>query len=131
MKEVDVFIKTIAEGLKTLSQGIEKIADKIDDFAQAQKGVKAKSSPKRPAPKPAATPKKASRQKAPQKPAASKQTAGIDTVYQIVCGSKTGVGMAELKKKTGFNDKKIHNMLYKLKRKGKIKSVQRGIYIKA
>ena len=82
MKEVDVFIKTIAEGLKTLSQGIEKIADKIDDFAQAQKGVKAKSSPKRPAPKPAATPKKASRQKAPQNPASSKQTAGIDTVYQ-------------------------------------------------
>jgi predicted Rossmann fold nucleotide-binding protein DprA/Smf involved in DNA uptake len=131
MKEVDVFMKTIAEGLKTLSQGIEKIADKVDDFAKAQKGAKPKPTRKRPASKPAAPPKKAPPQKAPKPSADSKQATGIDTIYQIVSRSKSGARMAELKKKTGFNDKKIHNMLYKLKKQGKIKSEKRGIYTKA
>ena len=131
MKEVDVFMKTIAEGLKTLSQGIEKIADKVDDFAKAQKVAKPKPIKKRPVSKKAAAPKKATPRKSPKKTPAPKEATGIDTIYQIISRSKAGASMAKLKKETGFNDKKIHNMLYKLKKQGKIKSEKRGIYTKA
>ena len=40
-----------------------------------------------------------------------------------------GVDTAELKKKTGFNDKKIHNIVYKLKKQKRIKSLRKGIYV--
>ena len=36
-----------------------------------------------------------------------------------------------LKKKTGFADHKIHTIIYNLKKQGKIKSVGRGVYVKA
>ncbi len=34
-------------------------------------------------------------------------------------------------KKTGFNEKQIHNNVYKLKKQSKVKSVGRGVYVKA
>ena len=45
--------------------------------------------------------------------------------------SKNGVDMATLKKKTGFNNKKIQNAIFGLKKQGKIKSGGKGIYVKA
>jgi predicted nucleic acid-binding protein len=38
--------------------------------------------------------------------------------------------MAAIKQKTGYDNKKIHNLVYKLKKQGKIKSETKGIYIK-
>jgi hypothetical protein len=55
----------------------------------------------------------------------------FDTVVNIIRRSKKGVNMDQLKAKTGFNDKKIANILYKGKRLGKIRSEQKGIYVKA
>jgi len=36
----------------------------------------------------------------------------------------------ELMKKTGFDQKKIHNIVYKLKKQGKFKSVGKDVYLK-
>jgi hypothetical protein len=33
--------------------------------------------------------------------------------------------------KTGYENKKIHNLVYKLKKQGKIKSETKGVYVKA
>jgi len=33
--------------------------------------------------------------------------------------------------KTGFNEKKIRNIVYKLKKQGKIMAKEKGIYVKA
>ena len=54
-----------------------------------------------------------------------------DTVYRIISRSRNGVDTAVLKRKTGFNDKKIHNIVYKLKKKNKIRSRRKGLYVKA
>jgi hypothetical protein len=35
-----------------------------------------------------------------------------------------------LVKKTGYDNKKVHNVLYKLKKQNKVKSAKRGIYEK-
>jgi len=45
--------------------------------------------------------------------------------------SQKGVNTAALAKKTGFNEKKIHNIFYKLKKQGKFKSEGKGVYVKA
>ena len=42
-----------------------------------------------------------------------------------------GASMSELMKETGFNQKKINNIVYKLKKQGKIKSERRGVFAKA
>lgn len=118
MKEVDVALKAVVEGLRTLAQGVEKIAEKLEDSVP-KKQPKTKS-----APKTASKPKKA----APKK--AAKATAS-DMVLKIINRSKKGVDSATLVKKTGFNKKKVANLVFKLRKQGKIKSVSKGVYAKA
>jgi len=123
MKEFDVALKAVAEGLRTIAQGIEKIAEKLED--SVPKG-KAKSKPAR---KAAAKPKKSAPKKAPAKKTAKKTAA--DAVLVIVNRSKAGVTSATLVKKTGFDKKKVANIVFKLRKQGKIKSLEKGVYTKA
>ncbi len=51
-----------------------------------------------------------------------------DRVIKIVGRYKKGVNIPELKNVTGFDDKKIRNILYRAEINGKIKKVDRGIY---
>lgn len=55
----------------------------------------------------------------------------IDSVLKIIKQSKKGVNTATLMKKTGFNEKKIFNNIYKLKQQGKIRTEAKGIYLLA
>jgi phosphate/sulfate permease len=57
-------------------------------------------------------------------------TAG-DTVLNIIEKNRAGVDVASLQKETGFTTKKIHNIVYKLKKQGKIISERKGFYKKA
>ncbi len=59
----------------------------------------------------------------------SAKLTAMDTVLKIIKGSKNGVDTATLKKKTGFNEKKIFNNVYKLRQQGKIKAEKKGLYI--
>ena len=80
---------------------------------------------KKVAPEPTPKPKKAKEAKKEKE-----MTAG-DTVLNIIGKSKTGVNTATLQKETGFTTKKIHNIVYKLKKQGKIISERKGFYKKA
>jgi hypothetical protein len=42
--------------------------------------------------------------------------------------SKNGITKAQLKVKTGFSDKKIANLVYKAKKRGKIMTLSRDVY---
>ena len=53
-----------------------------------------------------------------------------DTVLGIVRRSRKGVTVAQIKEKTGFDDKQIRNFINKAKRQGRIKSRNRGVYVK-
>jgi predicted Rossmann fold nucleotide-binding protein DprA/Smf involved in DNA uptake len=123
MKEFDVALKAVAEGLRTIAQGMEKIAEKLEDSTPKKQ---AKSKPAR---NTVAKPKKAALKKAPVKKAL-KETAA-ETVLKIIAGSKKGVNSATLMDKTGFDKKKIANIVFKLRKQGKIKSVDKGVYTKA
>jgi uncharacterized protein (UPF0335 family) len=52
-----------------------------------------------------------------------------NTVLDIVQNFKQGVGFAEIQTKTGFDEKKLRNIIYRLNNLGKIKRITRGKYI--
>jgi len=140
MKEFDVALKAVAEGLRTIAQGVEKIAEKLEESvpeerpkrkAKAKPARKAKAKTKKAAPKKAPA-KKAAAKKAPAiKATKKKKTAtAADTVLAVINKSKNGVDNATLVEKTGFDKKKLANIVFKLRKLGKIKSVSRGVYTK-
>ena len=135
MKELDVALKAVVEGLKTLAQGVEKIAKKLEDVvpneqpkAKPKKAAVKKSASKKATSKKAVA-KKSGLKKASAKKAPVKKTAA-DTVLAIINRSKKGIDSATLVKKTGFDKKKVANIVFKLRKQGKVKSVAKGVYTK-
>ncbi len=61
-------------------------------------------------------------------PGQSRMTAS-DTVLDVIRTYKEGVGFAEIQKQTGFDDKKIRNIIFRLDKLGKIERISRGIYL--
>jgi hypothetical protein len=55
----------------------------------------------------------------------------IDIVYDVIKRSRKGLGFADIQAKTGFGDKKIRNIIFRLNKIGKINRRSRGIYIAA
>jgi len=136
MKEVQSLLKMVSDGLKTLAQGVEAIAVKVDEAAKTKRAGNAKSNQK-PAPvkKAKTVGKKTKAAKKPAVKVVSKQTAkpaaAIDTVMNIISRSKKGANAAAIKAKTGYDQKKVANIVYKLKKQGKIKAIQKGVYVKS
>ncbi len=73
--------------------------------------------------------------KAPAKMAVAKkptsQATATDQILGIIKRFKNGVDVATLKEKTGFNDKKVRNIVFRASKEGKIKKSGRGIYVGA
>ena len=51
-----------------------------------------------------------------------------DMVLDVTKKNKNGVGFKEIQSQTGFNEKKIRNIIFRLDKLGKIKRINRGIY---
>ncbi len=118
MQNLKKDLNAVNKELKALvkkTESLMKAVDKIDK-AQATKAV-SKS-----ARKTAVKPKK------PVKKVG--QPTAYDTFFSFIKKSKKGLSVEQLKSKTGFNDKKIANLVYKAKKQGKIKSAGKGVYIK-
>lgn len=128
MKEIQSLLKIVSDGLKIIAQGVVAISDKVDEIAKAQPTVKPKAKKAAAA---AAKSKKAGKAaaKASKKKTATVPTAA-ETVFQIISRSKKGVNMATLMKKSGYDRKKVANLIYKLGKQGKIKSIDKGVYVK-
>jgi hypothetical protein len=138
MKDVEKMVKTLIDGLKSLSKGIDGAAKRIDSVVKNKTAAAPKAKPgRRPGAKKVATKKVAAKKVAPKKApakkaaAASKGETAINSVYQIISRAKNGADTATIKQKTGFNDKKVQNIIYKLKKQGRIQSSKKGIYGKA
>ena len=52
-----------------------------------------------------------------------------DAVLDAIKRSKQGLKFADLQAKTGFPDKKIRNIIFRLNKLGKIKRHTRGVYV--
>lgn len=53
----------------------------------------------------------------------------LDRVLEIIKKSDKGAGVIEIGKETGYDEKKLRNILYRLYKTGKIRRKSRGIYI--
>ncbi len=55
----------------------------------------------------------------------------VDIVLDTIKHSRQGMGFTEIQAKTGFDEKKIRNIIFRLNKIGKIKRKRRGVYIAA
>ena len=114
MNQLKKNLKAVAKDLKGLTQKADKMIKQLEKLEKAQAAKKPKA--------------KAVKKVVVKKPA--KLSAG-GTVLAIIKRSRKGVDKATLIKKTGFEDKKIRDITYRLRKQGKIKSAGKGIFIKA
>jgi hypothetical protein len=121
-------LTAIGQKLEKLITAFEKSEKATVTKASKPKAVKAtpaKKAPKAKAVK--ATPAKMA-PKAPAKKKVVKVTA-TDEILKIINRSKKGVNTSALMEKTGFNQKKVTNILNRTFKQGKIKRVDKGVYV--
>jgi predicted Rossmann fold nucleotide-binding protein DprA/Smf involved in DNA uptake len=118
-------LKSIAKHLTALSKQVEKLSKQVDKGLAAKKTV-SKSIKAKPKAKKAAPPvKKVTTVKV------DKGATVLNSVLDVIKKSRKGISIAQLKEKTDLNPRQLSNALYKLTKKGSIKSMSRGIYTKA
>jgi hypothetical protein len=54
-----------------------------------------------------------------------------DKVMEVIVTAREGVGVADIQAQTGFDAKKIRNIIFRLGKENKIKRVSRGMYTAA
>lgn len=119
----EVTARRTARALKSLRKTMDTVIKAVEKFekeqaaktqkAKAKTGVKAKTTNKVPAKKKAAA-----------------HTA-TEQVLKIIKRSKKGVDVPTLMKKTGFDERKVRNIVFRTFKQGKIKRTGKGIYVGA
>jgi len=120
MKSTKQNLQAVSKELKALAKKTEVLMKELNKLEKLQPATKSKI--------------KAVKARIPKKAPVKKKVKGLtetDKVLNIIKRSKKGVAVTTLKKKTGFNDKKISNMVHRAFKTGKIKRVGKGIYIAA
>jgi len=105
--------------LIALKKDINKIGQKLDQLIDAYEQNEAKT----PKSADAKTAKANNTQKRARKENAT------DKVLKIINRSKKGVDIATLVKKTGFDQRKVRNIIFRTHKEGRIKRADRGVYV--
>lgn len=53
----------------------------------------------------------------------------VNQVLEAIKESKQGAGLPDIKEKTGFDEKKVRNILFRLNKNGVIQRQSRGVYV--
>jgi hypothetical protein len=141
-------LQQVSKEIKALSKKVDKLVAAAGTASKPKKAAAKKAAPKKAAAK-KTTAKKTAAKKAPAKKAVAKKkgakkapakktpakkaakVTAADAVLKVVNRAKKGVNTATLMKKTGFDNKKVANIIFKLKKQGKIKNPEKGLYVKA
>jgi hypothetical protein len=118
-------LQAVKKDIKALEKKMEKLLKTYErpQRPKAAKKVKPKTVKAKPARKVVAK-KTAGRKK-------TLQVTATEQILKIVRRSRKGVDVPTLKSKTGFEDKKVRNIIFRASKEGKIKKVGRGIYVGA
>jgi hypothetical protein len=137
MKRLRRSLQSISKNLRALTEKAEKMTKALDRLDKAQvkavprkKAVAKKTALKAVAKKTA--PKAVAKEIAPKRVSAKKvkSTSATEKVLRIIVRSKKGVDTATLKNQTGYNSRKIWDIVHRAYKEGKIKKVGRGTYAK-
>jgi hypothetical protein len=134
MKNVQKELLFISKTISKLSAKVEKLAQELmggDAGKASAKKAKAPRRNKKTKVKQAVR-KSPAKKATPRKRTVSKGAASgagiLDTVYGMISRSRNGVSVAQLREKTDFEVRQVNNAIYKLKQKGKIEALSRGVY---
>jgi hypothetical protein len=124
MKELEFFLQNVAEGLRSLAGVVDTLADKSGQLQEFNttgcekpknaKALKVKSD------------NGSKRRKIIR---TGKSTTAAETVFQVIKSKKSGIDTSDLMKETDFEEKKVRNIIYKLKKQNKIRTAKRGVYV--
>jgi len=114
-------MKQLKKDLRELSKGLKALTKKTEKLMKAAARLD-KSQPK-------AKPKKTAVKKRVVKRVA--KITATDQVLRIIKRSKKGVDVPTLVNKTGFDEIKVRNIVFKAAKQKKIKRVGRGVYVGA
>jgi pantothenate kinase len=114
---------TILKDLQAISKELTKLVKQTEKMAAAlEKAEKPKA-------KSVKTKTKAKAVITKKTPAKGGKKTDTDKLLAVINRSKKGVDTATLMKKTGFDQKKVRNMLNRTYKQGKITRVEKGIYV--
>lgn len=128
MKELEILIKTFGEGLRTLAQGVHAIADKLDNYVESPKDDSKYTS--EPEPDTGVDIPAEAAEESPAGTGSDQEPAvnATELVYETIATASNPISMDELFDKTGYDRKKLSNILYRLRKQDKIKNVSKGVY---
>ncbi len=128
MKKVQSTLISISDALQKLSKQFRAASQELDKLKKApkkkatatatKKVVKSKAK--------AAAPKKTAKSKTETEQADSV----IDAVFTAIKKTRKGITISEIKDKTKLASRQISNAVYKLSKRGQIKTTKRGVYVK-
>ena len=120
-KNIKMMLSFMSNNLKALSVEAQKLIIKMAKLEKSQE-------PKAPKRFTAADAVSAGKSIVHRK---RKAPTAVDTVLTIAKRHKKGIHVSKLIGKTGYDDKKVRNILHRAKKRGKIKRIGKGIYIAA
>lgn len=118
MEKLKKDLGAVNKELKALVKKTESLVKMVDKLG---KSPTAKKKP----------PAKAAKAEAPERASLKKRAVtqtSTDQVINIIKRSKQGADVLKLMEKTGFDNKKISNIVHRAFKKGKIKRAGRGVY---
>ena len=118
-------LQAVKKDIKALEKKMEKLLKAYEKPQRPKASKKVKPKTVKAKPKRRVAPKKTAGRKKVQQVTATEQ------ILKIVRRSRKGVDVPTLKSKTGFEDKKVRNIIFRASKEGKIKKVGRGIYVGA
>jgi replication protein A-like len=135
MKKVQNTLISIADALQKLSKQFKAASKELDKLKKAsKKKAKATTAKKTVKSKAKAVAKKTKKKAtAPKKTAKSKAASAssvIDAVFTAIKKTRKGITISEIKAKTKLESRQISNAVYKLSKRGQIKTTKRGVYVK-
>ena len=118
-------LQAVKKDIVALQKKMEKLLKAYERPQKAKAVKRAKKKVVKAKPKRAVKVRKTTRKKKAPAITATEQ------VLKIVRRSRKGVDVPMLKAKTGFDDKKVRNIVFRASKEGKIKKIGRGIYVGA
>ena len=118
-------LQAVKKDIVALQKKMEKLLKAYEKPAKPKAAKKPKRKVVRAKPKRAVKARKTTRRKKAPAMTATEQ------VLRIIGRSRKGVDVPMLKTKTGFDDKKVRNIVFRASKEGKIKKIGRGIYVGA
>jgi hypothetical protein len=133
-KDLQHLFQYVVKGLKAVTKEAEKLQKKVDKLGEVKAPRKARAKAKakvKPVKKVATRKPAPKKRRVAKKAARSAKASAADVMLRIIETRKRPVNIATLREKTGFGSQKVRDNLHKLKTRGKIKNVGKGIYTKA